>query len=78
MYCSFHFRIFITFFFIYLNPQKRIQVLQKGAEVKMKLQDLKLLIKNTSKQKGTIHSKLHLYKNKKKSILHHITTLPSK
>ena len=32
----------------------------------MKLQDLKLLIKNTLKQKGTIHSKLYLYKIKKK------------
>ena len=36
---------------------------KKGAEVKMKLQDL---IKNTLKQKGIIHSKLHLYKNRKK------------
>ena len=41
-------------------------LLEKGAEVKMKLQDLKLLIINTLKQKGTIHSKLHFYKNKRK------------
>ena len=63
-------------FIIYLKSSKTHTsavplLLEKGAEVKTKLQDLKLLI-----DKKTL--KFYLYKNKKKNILHHGTTLPSK
>ena len=57
-------------YFILKSPRTHTSaaplLLEKGAEVKMKLQDLKLLIKTTLKQKSIIPSKLQLYKNRKK------------
>ena len=44
---------------------------KNGEEVKMKLQYLKLLIEDTLKHKGIIHSKMHCIKTKKNPASYH-------